>query len=139
MLLNLFRKKTFLISFGLILFLFSALTVFGNEGLLKLKELVELRDKVRKENSELAQKNQSLNQELSLLKEPAYQQQMIREKLGYVKKGEYVLLLNDQENTSTTAASVKDSVVEAEQPLKSSKPSAAASKANQTHLKNKKD
>lgn len=77
---------------------FIFLIVFGSEGLLKLKDLYRLKDQVQKENQELFKNNQKLKSENTLLKEPTYTEQLIREKLGYVKSNEKILILNENES-----------------------------------------
>jgi len=74
---------------------FALLTVFGEEGLLKLKNLYALKSKIRAENQEIFVLNQKLEEEIRLLKEPVFAERLIREKLGYVKEREFILLLND--------------------------------------------
>ncbi len=87
------RKLFGLISLGLLGF-FTILTAFGDEGLLKLRKFYLLRNKIHAENQELFKTNQRLNQEINLLKEPLYTERLIREKLGYVKPKELVLILD---------------------------------------------
>jgi len=75
---------------------FTALSVFGDEGLLKLRHFYKLRNQIRSENQELFTRNQNLNTQISLLKESLYTQRVIREKLGYVKTAEYILILDEK-------------------------------------------
>lgn len=81
------------LSFGIIGF-FTLITFFGDEGVLKLKKLREQRNQLKKENQALFEANQKLKEEVSLLQNPRNTEALIREKLGYVKEGEYLLILN---------------------------------------------
>ncbi len=83
-----------MLALAVILF-FGFLTLFGDEGLLKLKRLYALRTQIRHENQDLFKANQKLLQEAQLLKQNVVAERMIREKLGYVKPNEYILLLDD--------------------------------------------
>ncbi len=97
------RKVLGLISLGLVSF-FIILTAFGDEGLLKLRKLYVLRNKIHTENQELFKTNQRLNQEINLLKEPLYTERLIREKLGYVKPKELVLILDAPSSPNTDSS-----------------------------------
>ena len=88
-------KNLFLILTLTIAGFFALLTLFGEEGLLKLKKLYALKSRIRTENQEIFLLNQKLQEEVRLLKEPVFAERLIREKLGYVKEREYILLLND--------------------------------------------
>ena len=74
---------------------FALLTIFGEEGLIRLKNLYSLRDRIRQENHQLFNANQKLIEQIHLLNEPLYAERLIREKLGYVKPREYILILGE--------------------------------------------
>ncbi len=75
---------------------FLILTIFGDEGLIKLRKLYALRDLVSQENRELFQDNQRLLEEAHRLRQPAFTERLIRDNLGYVKPNEYILILDEQ-------------------------------------------
>ncbi|MBL7684645.1 MAG: septum formation initiator family protein [Deltaproteobacteria bacterium] len=87
-----------------ILGFFAVLTIFGDEGLLKLKQLYTLKNQLKQENFELFQTNQKLLREATHLKDPIYAERLIREKLGYIKSREYILLLPEKLGAESQAA-----------------------------------
>ena len=89
------KVKFFFLLALIVVGFFGLLTVFGDEGLLKLKNFYTLRDRIRHENQEIFNSNQKLINQINLLKEPLYAERLIREKLGYVKAREYILILNE--------------------------------------------
>jgi cell division protein FtsB len=89
------KVRFFLLLALIVVSFFGLLTVFGDEGLLKLRNFYSLRDRIRRENSEIFNTNQKLIEQIDLLKEPLYAERLIREKLGYVKPKEYTLILNE--------------------------------------------
>jgi cell division protein FtsB len=89
------KVRFFLLLALVVVGFFGLLTVFGDEGLLKLKSFYSLRDRIRRENQEIFNSNQKLIEQINLLKEPLYAERLIREKLGYVKAREYILILNE--------------------------------------------
>jgi len=91
------KVKFFLASALVVMGFFGLLTVFGDEGLIKLKKLYNLRDRIRHENQEIFSNNQRLIEQIQLLKEPLYAERLIREKLGYVKSREYILILGEDQ------------------------------------------
>ncbi len=89
------KRKIFLMLSLIILVFFSTITIFGDEGLLKLRKLYQLQEQIHKQNQELFTTNQTLSKSVTLLKDPVNTQRLIREKLGYLKKNEYVLFLDE--------------------------------------------
>jgi cell division protein FtsB len=89
------KRKLFLILAAAVIGFFSLLTLFGDEGLFKLRELYAMRSRIQGENQELLSVNRKLMKEVQLLKEPVFAERLIREKLGYVKEREYILLLDE--------------------------------------------
>ena len=89
------KLKFFLFLALVVMGFFGLLTVFGDEGLLKLKNLYLLREQIQKENREIFNTNQKLIEQIHLLKEPLYAERLIREKLGYVKPREFILILGE--------------------------------------------
>jgi len=83
-----------------ILIFFFLITIFGEEGLLKLKHLYTLKRKIEAENIKLLEENLKLKDQLALLKTPQYNERMIREQLGYIKKNEWVLILDESQTHS---------------------------------------
>lgn len=92
------KKKSgvFLLLGIFVILFFAGITIFGEEGLVKLRKLYSLREQVQKENQELYLQNQKLAREINLLKDPAHSERLIREKLGYLKSNEYILILDNQ-------------------------------------------
>lgn len=91
------RKTKLLYLLGLLVIgFFGVVTFFGDEGLLKLRKLYSLRNQVQVENQELFLTNQKLAHEIIHLKETAHTERLIREKLGYIKSGEYILILDNK-------------------------------------------
>ncbi|MFO1519737.1 MAG: septum formation initiator family protein [bacterium] len=90
------KRKFFILFAFVVVGFFAVLTIFGDEGLVKLRQLYALRDRIRQENQDLFQNNQKLLQETSLLKDPVFAERLIREKLGYVKSKEYILILDER-------------------------------------------
>jgi len=72
---------------------FAAITVFGDEGLLKLKSLYALQTQVQTDTHDLYLANQKLAREIAHLKDPVNSERLVREKLGYIKSNEYILIL----------------------------------------------
>lgn len=79
---------------GFIVFFFLILTVLGEGGLVKLKKLYAQRDQLRLENQAIFDHNQKLANEIHLLKQKTFSERLIREKLGYVKPQELVVLVD---------------------------------------------
>lgn len=75
---------------------FSSITIFGDEGLLKLRSLYALKDEVQKETNDLYRANQKLAREVNHLKDPINSERLVREKLGYIKSNEYILILESE-------------------------------------------
>ncbi|MBF0491541.1 MAG: septum formation initiator family protein [Deltaproteobacteria bacterium] len=73
---------------------FVFLTLLGNEGLLRLRDLYRMKQKIQAENQLIFNTNQKLKEEVSLLKEQVFAERLVREKLGYVKPKEYILILD---------------------------------------------
>ncbi len=92
------KKKSRLFFFLgiLVIGFFTTITIFGEEGLVKLKKLYALRDQVQKENQELYRSNQKLAREINHLKIPSNAERLVREKLGYIKSNEYILILDNK-------------------------------------------
>jgi cell division protein FtsB len=95
------KRKIFFLLALFVMGFFSLVTTLGDEGLLKLRNLYKLRDRVRHENQELFETNRKLIREATLLKEPSFTEQLIRKKLGYIKPREYVLILGENMNTES--------------------------------------
>jgi cell division protein FtsB len=89
------KRKFFLILAAAVVGFFTLLTLFGDEGLFKLRELYAMRSRIQQENLKLLNSNQKLAKDVQLLKEPVFAERLIREKLGYVKEREYILLLDE--------------------------------------------
>lgn len=74
----------------LILFL-TLLTLFGDQGLLRLIELKKMTRRLEKESLSLAHANRELAQEIERLKQPEYLDRLIREERGYIGEGEQLV------------------------------------------------
>ncbi len=104
------KRKIFLMFSLIILVFFSTITIFGDEGLLKLRKLYQLQEQIHKQNQELFSTNQTLLKNVTLLKDPMSTQRLIREKLGYLKKNEFVLFLDEtRQNSAETPSAKKNS------------------------------
>ncbi len=90
------KTKVFYLVALVIFTFFGLITFFGDDGLLKLRKLYALRNQVQKENQALYLNNQRLGREMNQLKEPFHTERLIREKLGYLKSGEYLLILENK-------------------------------------------
>lgn len=88
------KSKLFSILGIFVIIFFGAITIFGDEGLIKLRKLYSLRDQVQKENQELYLNNQKLARDINHLKDPINSERLVREKLGYLKANEYILILD---------------------------------------------
>lgn len=83
---------------------FAFLTLLGDEGLLRLRDLYKMKQKIQAENQVTFHINQKLKEEVSLLKEQVFAERLIREKLGYVKPKEYILILDRVQSPEPQAA-----------------------------------
>jgi len=90
------KLKIFYLLGIIIIVFFASITIFGDEGLLKLRKLYTFKDQVQKENQELYLANQKLAREVNQLKESSNTERLIREKLGYIKSNEYILILGNK-------------------------------------------
>lgn len=96
------KKSQMFCFFGiLIVIFFTFITIFGDEGLMKLRKLYTLKDQVQKDTNELYRTNQRIAREITHLKDPINSERLIREKLGYVKSNEYILILSNEDKTET--------------------------------------
>lgn len=99
------RQRLFFLGGLIVLGFFAFVTVLGDEGLLKLRSLYQLRDRVKQENRDIFNTNRKLIREIALLKDPLNTQRLIREKLGYLKSHEYVLILNENSSSPSSQPS----------------------------------
>jgi len=76
--------------------------------LIKLRKIYFLKDQVQKENQALYLTNQKITREINHLKEPTNSERLIREKLGYLKPNEYILIL-DNPTESQPASFIENS------------------------------
>lgn len=65
--------------------------VFGSKGLYELEQLRGLKQERLEEKAKLLEEKTRLEQELQYLKDPEYQQHIIRRELGYIKEDEAVI------------------------------------------------
>ena len=85
---------------------FAFLTLLGDEGLLRLRDLYQMKQKIQAENQEIFNTNQKLKEEVSLLKEQVFAERLIRDKLGYVKPKEYILILDKPQAPESQPSSI---------------------------------
>lgn len=89
--------KYHIIYIGIIVFLASYL-VFGNNGLLKLYDMKQLKIDYQKQLSEIKKKNKKLEKEIYLLKkDKAYLETVIKEKLNMKKHNEDMYIIKKNE------------------------------------------
>ncbi len=74
----------------LTLFIFS-LTLFGDQGLIRLYRLKKMARQIDRENSALLRQNNELVGEIARLKEPDYLEHLIRQEKGYIREGEQLV------------------------------------------------
>ena len=92
--------KYHLIYIGLIVFLVSYL-VFGDNGLMKLYNMKQLKIDYEKQLSELKKKNKKLEKEIILLKkDKAYLETVIRRKINMKKPNEDMYIIKKDEKSN---------------------------------------
>ena len=90
-------KQKLLLSFSvLILFSLCALIIFGDNGLAELKFVRQKRDSLVEKNEDIARKNISLFREMERLENDlTYIENVARQQLGFIGKGEVIIKLKD--------------------------------------------
>jgi cell division protein FtsB len=87
------RKQVLLAAF-LAAMVVAALAVFSPQGLAHYRRLSNEAARLHAENEVIRAENQRRRQELEALKaNPAYQEKVVREELGFVKPGEKLLIV----------------------------------------------
>lgn len=74
---------------GLVVFLW--FWIFGTKGLYEMEQLRGVRQELTQEKTKLVEEKKQLEQELQYLKDPEYQQYIIRRELGYIKEDEVLI------------------------------------------------
>lgn len=92
------KIKIYIFLLGLILITLMYSFLFGNMGYLKYKELKKNEQKLLTEVNQITRGNNSLKQEIDLLKrDQAYLEKYAKEKFGLVKPGEMVFQFKNEE------------------------------------------
>lgn len=87
-------QNQFFYTFGMLIFvLFFIMTLWGDNGILKLVELKRIRAGIAGENDEILRQNLLYAQEIERLKESGYVEQKARTDLGFVKENETVFVI----------------------------------------------
>lgn len=77
--------------------LFFGITVWGENGILRLVAVNRIKSKVAFENAALLKQNLLFVQEVDKLKEAKFLEQRARTDLGFVKTSEKVFMLNEED------------------------------------------
>jgi len=72
---------------------FLALTLFGNQGLLRLIQLKKMEHALDQEGSALIRQNREMAEEVQRLSQTDYLERLIRQERGYVRDGEILVEL----------------------------------------------
>jgi cell division protein FtsB len=90
-------KQKILLSFAaVILFSLCVLIIFGDNGLSELQFLRQKRDRLVEQNEQVIRENLSLFREMERLENDlTYIENVARQQLGFIGKGEVILKLND--------------------------------------------
>ncbi|MCX8034031.1 MAG: septum formation initiator family protein [Thermodesulfovibrio sp.] len=92
------RMKIYILLLGLILITLIYSFLFGNMGYFKYRELKKNEQKLLTEINQIAKGNNTLKQEIDLLKrDQDYMEKYAREKFGLVKPGEMVFQFKYEE------------------------------------------
>lgn len=87
-------QNIFFYAMGVVVFCaFVFLTVWGDDGLMKLVTLRAQKQKLSQRNVELLQENLLYLEEIEKLQQPRYVEQIVRNELGLVKNGETVYII----------------------------------------------
>lgn len=79
---------------GLVVFVaFAVMTIWGNEGLVKLINLREQRSALLQTNHQLLKENLLFLEEINALKKARYVEQTARSKMGLIRKDEVVFVV----------------------------------------------
>ena len=70
--------------------------VFGDKGLLKLRTMHAMEDRLEGQISSLAQENGRLAHEIDALEDPKHLEHIVREELGYLRPDEVIFYINDE-------------------------------------------
>lgn len=69
----------------------ASLTLFGDQGALRLWELMKISHTLEKQNRNLERQSRELTDQIGRLKEPEYLERLIREERGYIEEGETIV------------------------------------------------
>jgi len=89
-------KVIYIVIFLGLIFLSTYFIIFGKNGYLDLCRLKEKRAMILKKNQEIQRENRILAHRIKRIKsDPTYLEEIIREKMGLVKEGEVVFVLDE--------------------------------------------
>lgn len=93
-------NQIFLLSSFIIVLMFLAFSVWGDDGLLRLLELKNLRDQIAEENKVVLLDNLANTQEILGLKKTATIEQVARSNLGMIRQDEVILVFPEDKPTA---------------------------------------
>lgn len=85
-------NQIFLLSSFVIVMTFLAFSVWGDDGLLRLLELKNLRDQIAEENKDMLMNNLAQTQEILNLNKTTTIEQVARSELGMIRQDEVILV-----------------------------------------------
>lgn len=94
------QNHVFSLAVAVIFFFFFFVTVWGENGILKLVELKHIREKVSYENESILKQNLVYLQEIESLKKTPFVEQRARSDLGFVRTNEKVFILTEPVETN---------------------------------------
>lgn len=83
-----------------IVFIFFSFTIWGEDGLMRLWELKDIRNQISKENKNTLLENLASLQEIENLKESRYVEQIARSELGMIREDEVILVIPQKKSDS---------------------------------------
>lgn len=88
------QNRLFLAGAVLICIFFAYLSLWADNGLLRMLELGRVKNKILTQNHDILEQNLSYVQEIKKLKELPYIEQKARNELGFVRPNEVVYIMN---------------------------------------------
>jgi len=86
------KRKIKLLFLSLIIFLVVYLTIFGNNGILKIRQIEQETKRVQQASENLKTENEKLKKEINLLQQDdKYIEKIAREELGMVQPDEIIV------------------------------------------------
>lgn len=92
------RNQIFILVGLFILFMFTTYTIWGEDGLMRLWELKDVRNQIAEENKNVLLQNLSQIEEIQKLKESHYVEQVARSELGMIREDEVILVIAEDNN-----------------------------------------